>query len=112
MKSVWQDLRYAFRMLVKKPAFTAIALLSVALGIGANTSIFSLVNAVLLHPLPYADPDRLVMIWEDASEVGFPLNTPAPGNYVDWKNQNKTFEDISAATGTTYNITGDGEPEN
>ena len=111
MNTFLQDIRYAFRMLLKKPAFTAVALVSIALGIGANTAIFSLVNAVLLRPLPYPDADRLVMVWEDYKEIGFPRNTPAPANYVDWKTQNRTFEDMAAASQGPVNITGDGEPE-
>jgi putative ABC transport system permease protein len=96
---------------MKRPGFTAIAVITLALGIGANTAIFSVVNAVLLRPLPFADPDRLVMIWEDASFAGFPRNTPAPANYVDIKTQNQVFEDVATMDMRTFNLTGDGEPE-
>jgi len=65
-----------------------------ALSIGANTAIFSVVNAVLLKPLPFRNPNRLVMVWEDLSFMGFPQNTPAPANFVDWKKRNHVFEDI------------------
>ncbi|MBO0726597.1 MAG: ABC transporter permease [Blastocatellia bacterium] len=111
MESFWQDLRFGFRQLLAKPGFTAIATLSLALGIGANTAIFSLVDAVLLRPLPFQDPDRLVMVWEDAAKIGFPRNTPAPANYADWKAQNQVFEDMAALDGRNYNLTDEGEPE-
>ncbi len=111
METLWQDLRFGLRQLLGKPGFTLIAVLSLALGIGANTAIFSLVDAVLLRPLPFSDPDRLVMVWEDAAKVGFPRNTPAPANYVDWKTQNKVFEDMAAVTYGSYALTDEGEPE-
>jgi putative ABC transport system permease protein len=82
-----------------------------ALGIGANTAIFSLVRAVLLRPLPFRDPARLVMVWEDASFIGFPRNTPSPANYSDWKTRNEVFEEMAALESTTFNLTGDGEPQ-
>ncbi len=106
-----QDIRYGIRTLAAKPGFTSVALLTIALGIGANTAIFSLVNAVLLSPLPFSEPDRLVMVWEDASFVGFPRNTPAPANYSDWKAQNQVFTDMAATAIQGFNLTGDGEPE-
>ncbi len=111
MDTLLKDFRYGIRSLLKRPSFTAIAVITLALGIGANTAIFSLVNAVLLRTLPFADPDRLVMIWEDASFAGFPRNTPAPANYVDWKTQGQTFADMAAQDMRSFNLTGDGEPE-
>jgi putative ABC transport system permease protein len=111
METLIKDIRYAMRGLVKRPAFTIIALLTLALGIGANTAIFSVVNAVLLRPLPFRDPEQVVMVWEDASFAGFPLNTPAPANYVDWKNQNQSFADMAASAEQSFNLTGDGDPE-
>jgi len=111
METFWQDLRFGFRQLLDKPGFTAIAIMSLALGIGANTAIFSLVDAVLLRPLPFHDPDRLVVVWEDAAKIGFPRNTPAPANYADWKAQNQVFEDMAAFNYRPYNLTDDGEPE-
>ena len=111
METLWQDLRFGVRQLLRKPGFALIAVLSLALGIGANTAIFSLVDAVLLRPLPFSDPDRLVMVWEDAAKVGFPRNTPAPANYVDWKTKNKVFEDMAAITYGSYALTDEGEPE-
>ena len=111
METLWQDLRYGVRVLIKNPGFAAVAVLSLALGIGANTAIFSLVDAVLLRPLPFHEPDRLVMVWEDASRVGFPRGYPAPANYADWKAQNQVFEDMAALSGRSFNLTGDGEAE-
>jgi putative ABC transport system permease protein len=99
------------RGLWKNRGFTVVAVLSLALGIGANTAIFSLVNAVLIKALPFADPDRLVMVWEDASFAGFPRNTPAPANYADWKAQNQVFEEIAAVDWRNFNLIGDGDPE-
>lgn len=111
MEMLFSDVRYAVRGLLKRPGFTVIAILTLALGIGANTAIFSVVNAVLLKPLPFKDPDRLAIIWEEASFAGFPRNTPAPANYFDWKKQNQSFEDMAATSSTSFNLTGDGEPE-
>src|SRR5690242_12593384 len=111
METLLKDIRYGVRGLWKRPGFTVVAVLTLALGIGANTAIFSVVNAVLLRPLQFRDPDRLVMIWEDATFAGFPRNTPAPANYFDWKNQTHSFEDMSATHEETFNLTGDGDPE-
>src|SRR5919107_423759 len=111
MGTLLQDLRYGARMLRKRPGFTAVAVVTLALGIGANTAIFSLVNAVLLKPLPYAEPERLVMIWEDATRAGFPQNLPAPANFADWKAQTSSLEGMSAAMWVSLNLTGHGEPQ-
>jgi predicted permease len=108
---LWQDLRHAIRLLRKKPAFTITAIVIMALGIGANTAIFSLIRAVLLRPLQFKEPDRLVMVWEDASFIGFPRNTPAPANYADWTARNETFEDMAARETRSFNLTGGSEPE-
>jgi putative ABC transport system permease protein len=111
MQTAFADLRYGFRLLIKSPGFTSIAVLALALGIGANTAIFSLVDRVLIRPLPYAEADRLVMVWEDASFLSFPRNTPAPANYVDWKSQNQVFTDLAATRNRIASLTGDGNPE-
>ncbi|HEU0252527.1 MAG TPA: ABC transporter permease, partial [Pyrinomonadaceae bacterium] len=111
METLLKDIRYGVRGLVKRPGFTAIALITLALGIGANTAIFSVVNAVLLRPLQFKDPEQLVVVWEDATFAGFPRNTPAPANYIDWKNQSQSFADMAATAETSFNLTGDGEPE-
>jgi len=105
------DLKYAFRMLVKAPAFALFSVGVLALGIAANTSIFSFANTVLLRPLPYRDPGRLVMVWEDASYIGFPTNTPAPGNFYEWKEQNRVFDDMAATRDASFSLTGGSVPE-
>ncbi|PYS71578.1 MAG: hypothetical protein DMF69_09830 [Acidobacteria bacterium] len=111
METLLKDIRYAIRGLRKRPGFTFVAIITLALGIGANTAIFSVVNAVLLKPLAFKDPNRLVIVWEDAAFAGFPRNTPAPANYFDWKSQNRSFEDMAATASTSFNLIGDGEPE-
>jgi putative ABC transport system permease protein len=85
--------------------------IALALGIGANSAIFSVVNTVLLRPLPYKDPDRLVMVWEDATKHGYPRDTPATANYIDWRDQNQVFEAMAAIAEWDFNLTGVGEPE-
>jgi putative ABC transport system permease protein len=109
MTTFLHDLRYGMRMLWKHPGVTAIAVITLALGIGANTAIFSVVNAVILRPLPYKNPDRLVSLWENVPQRGRWRVTPA--NYFDWKKQNTTFEDIAAFGAGTMTLTGGGEPE-
>src|SRR5215472_1465982 len=105
------DLRYSLRQVLKNPGFFVVAVAALALGIGANTAIFSAVEALLLRPLPYFQPDRLVMVWDDSSFIGFPDNTPAPANFVDWKSQNTVFSDMAARQGSSMSLTGDGAPE-
>ncbi len=105
------DLRYALRLLRKTPVFTVAAIGTLALGIGANTTIFSLVQTMLLEPLPYQDPDRVVMVWEDRAAAGFPRNTPAPGNYRDWQAMNRSFTGMAATAFAFANLTGDAGPE-
>jgi putative ABC transport system permease protein len=104
------DFRYAFRQLVKAPSFTIVAILTLALGIGACTAIFSVVNTVLLQPLDYPEPGRIVIIRETQLPQ-FPEFTVAPPNYLDWQKQTKSFEKMAAYSGTSVNLTGDGEPE-
>ena len=106
-----KDLRYAIRGLRKNPVFTFVALLTLALGIGANTAIFSLVNAVLLRPLPLPEADRLVTIWEDLSVAGFPRSEVAVGTYHEWRKQQTVFTDVAAVEWRALNLTGEGEPE-
>jgi putative ABC transport system permease protein len=105
------ELSYAWRSLRRTPAFTITAAVALAIGIGANVAIFSLVDAMLIRPFPLTQPDRLVEVWEDGSHIGFPRNTPAPANFVDWKKRNHVFTDLAAVHGDLYAITGDGQPE-
>src|SRR5215211_1261789 len=91
-----QDVRYALRMLAKNPAFTAIAVIALALGIGANSAIFTVVDAVLLRPLPFKNPGQLVMLWENATHLGFPRDTPSPANFLDWQKQATSFTGMAA----------------
>jgi len=109
MSALWQDVRYGMRMLAKNPGFTAVAVLTLALGIGANTAIFSVVNAVLLRPLPYKDPDRLVMVFETEPQLSRAPVTPP--DYFDWTEQNQVFESMAAGTQGLGSLTGVGEPE-
>ena len=110
LEPLLQDVRVAIRSSLRDRGVVLIALLSLALGIGATTAIVSTVDAVLLRPLPYRQPDRLVMVWEDASFAGFPKNTPAPGNYIDWQARNRVFEDMAATRPARANLTGGGLP--
>ena len=110
MHAFRQDLRYGFRRLAAQPAFTAVALVTLALGIGANTAIFSAVNAVLLRPLPYPDPERLVMVWEKRQSEGVLDNVVAPADFLDWSKMNGAFEAMAAFTSTTVDLTGAGDP--
>src|SRR5579862_9079058 len=108
MSNLLQDLRYAFRLLAKSPGFTAIAILTLALGIGANTAIFTVVNAVLLRPLNFRDPSRLILV---AEKSPYPTISTSYENYQDWRDQSHLFESLEATRGTTITLTGAGEPE-
>lgn len=109
MQTLWQDIRYATRMLMKNPGVSLVAVITLALGIGANTAIFSVVNGVLLKPLPYKDPERLVALWENVPTHGRWRASPA--NFFDWKSQNTLFEGMAAYGGSVATLTGQGEPE-
>jgi putative ABC transport system permease protein len=112
MNSLLKDVRYALRSLLKRPAFTLISVVTLALGIGAGTAIFNVVHAVLLRSLPYGSADRLVMVWEDRHRVGGRgTNVINLGNFFDWKEQNHVFEDMAAFFDLSAKLTSDGEPE-
>ncbi len=106
-----QDVRFGIRMLAKSPGFTAVAVLTLALGIGANTAIFSFVNAWILHPLPYPQGDRLVVLLGQNKKTGTTNNSIEPGNFYDFQRETKDFEELCAWNPTSFNLTGDGPPE-
>lgn len=112
MESIFKDIRYGFRSLLKRPGFTAIALIALALGIGANTAIFSIVNAILIRPLPYPDPDQLVWVWANIRN-GTNTASVSPADFLDYRSQNKTFEQFAASgvQALPVNLTGGGDPE-
>ena len=109
MDRLRQDLRYAVRTLVDRPGFTAVAALTLALGVGGSAAIFSVVDAVLLRPLPYTDPERLVMVW--ARMPGSPQMAASWPEFVDWREQSRSFSDMAVWRGQSVNLTGAGEPE-
>ena len=111
METLLNDLRYATRSLLKHPGFTIVAVITLALGIGANTAMFSVINAVLLRPLPYHEPQRLVTIWEQSPERNLYEMPISFANLRDWVDQNHTFDQISAYTFTNFNLIGVGEPK-
>jgi putative ABC transport system permease protein len=106
----FQDLRYAVRTLRRSPSFTAAAVACLALGIGANTAIFSVINGVLLRPLPFRDPSALVMVWERNARQAKDRNVVSPANYLDWRAQSSTFADVGAYIDWRANLTGMDEP--
>jgi predicted permease len=107
MDTLIQDLRFALRQLRKSPMFTVVAVVTLAIGIGATTAIFALADAVLLRPLQFANQSRLVEIFEDATKVGFPKNTPAAGNFSAWKERNHSFVDMAATRNASFNVRAD-----
>lgn len=109
MGTLIKDLRYSIRMISKSPGFAIVAAITLALGIGANTVIFSAVNAVLLRPLPYPQPERLMMVWDANSQLGRDRDGPAPGNFLDWSERNEVFDSIAAWYKNSQTISGDGE---
>ena len=113
METLLSDVRYAVRTWIRNPGFAAVALVTLALGIGANTTMFSVVNATLLQPLPFPDPDRLVTVWKGRIDNPTNLNIVSLPNYRDWKAQNHVFAETALfdSAGRGYNLTSSGEPE-
>jgi putative ABC transport system permease protein len=110
MRALWQDLRFGLRVLLKNPGFTAVAVVALALGVAANTAIFSVVHQVLLQPLPYREPGRLVMLWEMNRPRERHQNVVNPANLLDWEEQTDVFEDVAAFFDMRANLTGAGDP--
>jgi putative ABC transport system permease protein len=111
VEALWQDVRYGARSLRRSPGFTAVAAITLALGVGANTAIFTVVNAVMLRPLPFAEPNRLVRFWESNPEKGWPTFSVSHPTFLDWRNQSRSFERMAAHTGAGFTLTSGGNPE-
>src|ERR671914_377123 len=116
MSKFLQDMRHGARLLLHAPGFTTVAVATLALGIGANTAMFSVVNALLLRPLPYGDAERLAVVWEHNLPRDKRDNTVSPGNFIHWREMQQAFSDLAAVTGTTgmgfkVTISGAGDPE-
>ena len=111
MNTLMQDIRYALRTFAKNPGFAIAAILSLAIGIGANTSIFSVANALLLRPLPYADAERLVILWNRSPGLNITEDWFSTAQYLDIKTGHHGFEQVAIAIGGNYNLTGEGDPE-
>ncbi len=110
METIWQDLRYGGRVLLKKPGFTAVAVLTLALGIGANTAVFSVVNSVLVRPLPYKDPDHLALVRESLPKLGWNELACSAAEALDYQEGNQVFSEIASFTDLSLNLTGQGGP--
>src|SRR5574341_410050 len=111
MQTLLQDLRYGARMLLKKPSFSLIAVLTLALGIGANTAMFSVVNAVMLRPLPFHEADRLAILWTDDPKRGLHEQVTSYTTFTDWRGQSQSFADMAIFSGNPLTLTGGEEPE-
>src|ERR1700686_1795549 len=111
MHTFFQDLRYALRMLRKNSLLTAVIVASLAIGIGANSAIFSVVDALLLRPLPYPHPDRLAAVWLHSPAIGILRDWPSPGQYMDIQNENHSFAELALAQSRTFTLTGREQPE-
>lgn len=110
MQTLFQDVRYGVRMLLKNPGFTAIAVLTLSLGIGANTAIFSVVNGVLLRELPFSEADRIVTLWENNTVDGLERDDVSPANFLDWRERQKSFQELAFANPFSFDYVADGQP--
>src|SRR5580658_1229589 len=111
MHPLLQDFRYALRMLRKSPGITLVIVLSLAIGIGANSAVFSVVDAVMLRLLPYPQPERLAAIWLHSPGIGINRDWPSPGQYIDIRNENHSFEEMSISRLTGFTLTGLDQPQ-
>src|SRR5262249_36429858 len=111
MNTLFQDLRYGARILLKQPGFTLVAVLTLAIGIGANTAIFSLVNSILLRPLPFREPDRIVRLIQASPKLGLPTWGVSQADFAAYHEQNRSFESLALYNTSAINMTGQGEPE-
>src|SRR5271163_794512 len=109
---MFSDIRYALRGFRRAPLFALVAVLSLAIGIGANSAIFSVVNALLLRPLPYPDPDRLAILWLRSPGINIMRDWPSPGEFNDVRTQNRSFEEMSISQGGSATLIGSDHPEN
>src|SRR4029453_6081631 len=111
METILKDLRYGLRIMLRNPGFTAVALLAITLGIAANTTTFSAIDATLFHPFNFPNEQRLVMLWERGLEQGYRRGSASSGNAIDWKEQNQTLEGLSIINQRSFDLTENDEPE-
>src|SRR5580693_8140168 len=111
MRHLLQDFSYALRTLRRSSGLTLVIVLSLAIGIGANSAIFSVVNALLLRPLPYPDPDRLAVLWLRSPGINIPQDWPSPGQFIDLQTENRSFEEMSISQGRSGTLLGKDQPE-
>jgi putative ABC transport system permease protein len=111
MESLWQDLKFSARSLLKYPGFAIVAILTLALGIAANTTIFSTEEALILHPFSFPNQDRLVVVWEQNLVVGNVRGAVAPGNFTDWQEQNQSCEQLIAIQQDSFDVSDGAHPE-
>src|SRR6266480_698755 len=110
MTDFLQDIRYAFRTFKRSAGLTFVIVTSLAIGIGANTAVFSVVNALLLKPLPYPDPDRLTVLWLRSPGINIPQDWPSPGQFIDIQTANRSFEEMSISQGRSGTLLGHDQP--
>ena len=108
MKGILKDFKYGIRSFLRKPGFTLLALFALAIGIGVNTAIFTVVHSVLIQPLPYLNPDRILILWEKSTQMDTSVSYP---NFLDWRSDNQVFQSMAAFRRDSFNLTGRGEPE-